>query len=157
MGSYGLTDEVRTLRERMRKFIDEEVVPAEKAIEEEMEDGGDRSQGAMAQLKESAKRQGLWALGHPEEIGGGGLPFMSFVYLNEVIGRSEYGQVAVGSLSMQDSIMLHLYASDARRSAGSSRWWPARSTRRWASPSPRSRAPIPPSCRPRPCSTETSG
>ncbi|MGH0029454.1 MAG: acyl-CoA dehydrogenase family protein [Myxococcota bacterium] len=111
MGSYGLTDDVRALRERMKKFIDEEVIPAEHAIEEETESGGSRSQGTMAKLKESAKAQGLWALGHPEEIGGGGLPFMSFVYLNEIIGRSEYGQVAVGSVSMQDSIMLHLYAN----------------------------------------------
>ena len=106
MGSYGLTDEVRSLRERTRKFIDEEVIPAEPAIEAEAEgrDGKvDRSGGTIGRLKESAKRQGLWALGHPEEIGGGGLPFMSFVYLNEVIGRSEYGQVAVGSVSMQDS------------------------------------------------------
>jgi alkylation response protein AidB-like acyl-CoA dehydrogenase len=118
MGSYGLTDEVRSLRERMRKFIDEEVIPAEPAIEAEAEgrDGKvDRSGGTIGRLKESAKRQGLWALGHPEEIGGGGLPFMSFVYLNEVIGRSEYGQVAVGSVSMQDSIMLHLYANEAQR------------------------------------------
>jgi acyl-CoA dehydrogenase len=60
---------------------------------------------------EEAKRRGLWALGHPAEIGGGGLPFMSFVYLNEIIGRSEYGQIAVGSVSMQDSIMLHLYGT----------------------------------------------
>ena len=29
MGSYGLTDDVRALRERMRKFIDEQVIPAE--------------------------------------------------------------------------------------------------------------------------------
>src|SRR2546430_15480119 len=36
---------------------------------------------------------------------------MPFVYLNEVIGRSHWGQVAVGSLSMQDSIMLHLYGT----------------------------------------------
>ena len=36
---------------------------------------------------------------------------MSFVYLNEIIGRSEYGQIAVGSVSMQDSIMLHLYGT----------------------------------------------
>ena len=47
--------------------------------------------------KAEAKARGLWALGHPKEIGGGGLPFMDFVYLNEIIGRSEYGQVAVGS------------------------------------------------------------
>jgi alkylation response protein AidB-like acyl-CoA dehydrogenase len=40
---------------------------------------------------------------------------MDFVYLNEIIGRSEYGQVAVGSATMQDSIMLHLYASPEQR------------------------------------------
>ena len=74
-----------------------------------------RSTGLMAELKAEAKSRGLWALGHPTEIGGGGLPFMHFVYLNEIIGRSEYGQVAVGSDSMQDSIMLNLYASDAQR------------------------------------------
>jgi acyl-CoA dehydrogenase len=111
MGNYGLSDEVRALRERMRKFIDDEVIPAEPALEEE----GREASETIGRLKESAKRQGLWALGHPEEIGGGGLPFMSFVYLNEVIGRSEYGQIAVGSLSMQDSIMLHLYASKEQR------------------------------------------
>ncbi len=107
MSSHGLTPEVRQLRERMRKFIDEEVVPAEAVLDEE----GERSGEALARLKESAKRQGLWALGHPAEIGGGGLPFMPFVYLNEVIGRSHYGQAAVGTLSMQDSIMLHRFGS----------------------------------------------
>ena len=74
-----------------------------------------RASGRMAELKAEAKRRGLWALGHPKAIGGGGLPFMDFVYLNEIIGRSEYGQVAVGSVSMQDSIMLDLYASPEQR------------------------------------------
>jgi acyl-CoA dehydrogenase len=74
-----------------------------------------RSTGPLAALKAEAKRRGLWALGHPQEIGGGGLPFMDFVYLNEIIGRSEYGQFAVGSVSMQDSIMLNLYASPEQR------------------------------------------
>ena len=110
MGSYGLTDEIRDVRGRMRAFIDGEVVPAEPELEDE-----GRSGEVMAALKASAKRQGLWALGHPVEIGGGGLPFMSFVYLNEIIGRSEYGQVAVGSVSMQDSIMLHLYGNAAQK------------------------------------------
>ena len=107
MSTYGLTSEVRELREPMRKFIQEEVIPAEPLLD--AEDARDRE--VMARLKESAKRQGLWALGHPAEIGGGGLPFMPFVYLNEVIGRSHWGQVAVGTLSMQDSIMLHLFGT----------------------------------------------
>jgi alkylation response protein AidB-like acyl-CoA dehydrogenase len=76
---------------------------------------GRRNRGIIADLKEEAKARGLWALGHPTEIGGGGLPFMDFVYLNEIIGRSEYGQVAVGSATMQDSIMLYLYADEAQR------------------------------------------
>jgi alkylation response protein AidB-like acyl-CoA dehydrogenase len=115
MGSYGLTDDVRALRERMRKFIDEEVTPAEAELEREEADPRAREGGAMARLKRLAKEEGLWALGHPAEIGGGGLPFMPFVYLNEIIGRSHWGQVAVGSVSMQDSIMLHLFGNDAQQ------------------------------------------
>jgi alkylation response protein AidB-like acyl-CoA dehydrogenase len=103
--------EVIEFKERFRRFINKEVIPAEPILDEESE----RSAEVMAELKASAKQQGLWALGHPEEIGGGGLPFMDFVYMNEVIGRSHYGQMAVGSLSMQDSIMLHLFGSEEQK------------------------------------------
>src|SRR5215470_1141465 len=107
MASYGLTDDVRALRERVKKFINEEVISAEPVLMRENEE----ADHILEELKQSAKRQGLWALGHPREIGGGGVPFMSFVYLNEIIGRSHWGQAAVGSLTMQDSIMLHLYGT----------------------------------------------
>ena len=73
-----------------------------------------RSTGPLAALKAEAKRRGLWALGHPQEIGGGGLPFMDFVYLNEIIGRSEYGQFAVGWLS--SGLRPSAFARDAWRS-----------------------------------------
>ena len=96
----------------MKDFIDGDVFAAEPVLEE----GGEQATKALAALKDEAKRRGLWALGHPAEIGGGGLPFMTFVYLNEIIGRSEYGQVAVGSVSMQDSIMLHLYGTAEQKS-----------------------------------------
>ena len=65
-----------------------------------------RTTGPIADLQAEAKARGLWALGHPAEIGGGGLPFMDFVFLNEIIGRSEFGSVAAGTATMQDSIML---------------------------------------------------
>ncbi len=97
----------------MRTFIEDEVVPAEPVLARD----DDASLAAMGDLKQMAKDRALWALGHPAELGGGGLPFMDFVYLNEIIGRSHWGQVAVGSLSMQDSIMLHSYASPAQREA----------------------------------------
>ena len=106
-----LSPELRELKDKMKAFINDVVIPAEPVL---MNDDATAAELAE-ELKQQAKDAGLWALGHPTEIGGGGLPFMDFVYLNEVIGRSHWGQWAVGSLSMQDSIMLHLYASDAQR------------------------------------------
>jgi acyl-CoA dehydrogenase len=107
-----MTSELIELRSRMKSFIDGEVFAAENVLDE----GGDDAAKVLGELKAEAKRRGLWALGHPVEIGGGGLPFMDFVYLNEIIGRSEYGQMAVGSVSMQDSIMLHLYGTEEQKS-----------------------------------------
>jgi alkylation response protein AidB-like acyl-CoA dehydrogenase len=111
MAIYGLDDGTRQLRRRMKDFIDGEVIPAEPILAAE----GAAAEREMARLKRAAKDAKLWALGHPSEIGGGGVPFMQFVYLNEIIGRSHWGQAAVGSLSMQDSIMLHLYGSEDQK------------------------------------------
>src|SRR3954451_17371950 len=107
-----LSPELTDLRQKMKEFIDGEVIPAEPVLL-----GNDPLVAAdkLEELKAEAKRRDLWALGDAAEISGRLLPFMDFVYLNEVIGRSEYGQMAVGSVSMQDSIMLHLYASDEQR------------------------------------------
>jgi len=106
-----LPEELRALKTQLKAFVNEVVIPSEPELMRE----DANSERVAAELKAKAKEAGLWALGHPSEIGGGGLPFMDFVYLNEVIGRSHWGQWAVGSLSMQDSIMLHLYASDEQR------------------------------------------
>ena len=40
---------------------------------------------------------------------------MDYVFVNEVVGRSEVATVALGTHSLQDSIMLHRYASDEWR------------------------------------------
>src|SRR5690242_12192743 len=110
-----MNDDLSKLREAMRSFIDREVIPAEATYGEEQERHGPWRAPVLDGLRESAKRQGLWALGHPSEIGGGGLSFMDFVYLNEIIGRSELGQLAVGSATMQDAVMLHRYGSPEQR------------------------------------------
>ncbi|MEA2209926.1 MAG: acyl-CoA dehydrogenase [Solirubrobacteraceae bacterium] len=99
------------LRARMREFIDGEVIPAEPVLDRDDE----AARAELARLKDAAKGAGLWALGHPEEIGGGGLDLASFVQLNEIIGRSEWGQWAVGSVTMQDAIMLHMHGSPEQR------------------------------------------
>jgi acyl-CoA dehydrogenase len=110
-----MSDDLSQLRSRLRRFIDDEVIPAEPVFFEQQEETGFWRTPVLERLRASARASGLWALGHPSEIGGGGLSFMEFVYLNEIIGRSELGQLAVGSASMQDSIMLHRYGSDEQK------------------------------------------
>ena len=75
----------------MRRFIDDEVIAAEPEFFAQQERTGFAAAPVLEPLQADAKAEGLWALGHPKEIGGGGLPFMDFVYVNEVIGRSEHG------------------------------------------------------------------
>jgi len=110
-----VNDELRELRARLRRFIDDEVIPAEPVFFEQQEEHGFWKAPVLDGLRASAKAQGLWALGHPKEIGGGGVSFMDFVYLNEVIGRSELAQLAVGSASMQDCHMFHLYGTPGQK------------------------------------------
>lgn len=104
-----MTEEVRTLRESVRRFLDDEVIPVEDRVL--AHDGEELMRDLMA----SAKQRGLWALGHPEEIGGGGLPFLDYVYVNEVIGRSEAAMVALGTHTLQDALMLHKFGTDDQR------------------------------------------
>ncbi|WP_327092879.1 acyl-CoA dehydrogenase family protein [Nonomuraea sp. NBC_01738] len=106
--SFAVPDSVRPVRDAVHAFMTERVEPAEPALH-----AGDIS--VLRELREEAKRAGLWALGHPKELGGGGLPFLDYVYVNEVQGRSEFGQIALGTYTLQDSLMLHEHASTAQR------------------------------------------
>jgi acyl-CoA dehydrogenase len=109
--SFAVPEHVRPIRGKVRDFIDQNIIPVEPILD----DGGPERIEIFRDLMDKAKKEGLWALGHPEEIGGGGLPFLDYVYVNEIIGRSEYALVALGTHSLQDSIMLKLYASDEWR------------------------------------------
>ncbi|OLT24733.1 acyl-CoA dehydrogenase [Actinomadura sp. CNU-125] len=104
---FPVPDRVRDVRDAVHAFMTERVEPAEDVLNA----GGDAAREAIARLQREAKDAGLWALGHPTELGGGGLPFLDYVYVNEVQGRSEWGQVALGTFTLQDSLMLHKYAS----------------------------------------------
>ena len=95
-------------RARVKRFVEERVYPAEAVL-----DSGtpEAARAQLGELMAAAKAEGLWALGHPVAIGGQGMPFMDYVHVNEVIGRSQHAMVALGTHSLQDSIMLDLYAA----------------------------------------------
>ena len=113
MLNLSIPEHVEPLRNKALHFIEREIYPVEAEL---LSDKVSSRRGQlMRSLMDKAKAEGLWALGHPEEIGGGGLPFMDYVFVNEVVGHSEVAMVALGTHSLQDSIMLHRYASDEWR------------------------------------------
>ena len=104
-----MSDEIdwTKMRGRMKEFIEQVVYPLEQGFDKDTPE----SQAALAAVQQQAKDAGLWALGHPKDVGGQGMPFMDYVHVNEVIGRSHLGSDAVGSNTLQDTIMLQLCAS----------------------------------------------
>ena len=107
--NLSIPEHIQPLRNKVLQFIEQEVYPVEKELLENKVSS--RRGSVLRGLMDKAKAEGMWALGHPEEIGGGGLPFMDYVFINEVVGRSEIAMVALGTHSLQDSIMLHRYAN----------------------------------------------
>jgi alkylation response protein AidB-like acyl-CoA dehydrogenase len=109
--SFDVPDHVRPIRTDVLRFMTELVEP----MEHELHADGIGPGGRLAELQAEAKARGLWALGHPTDLGGGGLPFMDYVFVNEVQGRSTFGQFALGSFTLQDSLMLHRHASGPQK------------------------------------------
>ena len=103
--------EVQDLRNRVSGFLNELIYPNEKILEK----GDAESSRTLKSIQAEAKKRGLWALGLPKDIGGGGLGFMPYVFVNEIVGRSEYAIVALGTHSAQDATMLNLYAHPDQR------------------------------------------
>lgn len=111
MSGFEVPSHVRPVRDQVLAFMTERVEPAEPLLHL----GGDQAAALLVGLQQQAKDEGLWALGHPAELGGGGMPFADYVYVNEVQGRSEYGQLALGTFTLQDSLMLQAHASDSQK------------------------------------------
>lgn len=111
MHQFAVPEHVRPIRDRVFAFMIDHVEPAEA----ELSAGDERAEALLRDLQRRAKDEGLWALGHPAELGGGGMPFGDYVYVNEVQGRSAFGQLALGTFTLQDSLMLHAHASQRQR------------------------------------------
>ena len=109
--SFEVPEHVRPIRARVKRFIEERIYPVEQSLDR----GDQESRSILRGLMAEAKKEALWALGHPKEIGGGGLPFLDYVYVNEIVGRSDHAMIALGTHSLQDSIMLNLHASSEWR------------------------------------------
>ena len=83
--------------EELAAFMDERVVPAEAVYAEQLRAAGDphAHPPVMEELKEEARRRGLWNLFHPDPDHGPGLTNVEYAPLAELTGRSPIGPEAV--------------------------------------------------------------
>jgi alkylation response protein AidB-like acyl-CoA dehydrogenase len=84
-----IPEEVLELRSTLRDFIDREIRPIEEAHRQEIHETG-TFEGAKAErlkLRRRSAELGFWTLHMPEEVGGGGLPYLAQVVLHEEASR----------------------------------------------------------------------
>jgi acyl-CoA dehydrogenase len=89
--NFELSAKAKELREELITFMDERVYPAEAVYEQQISDAGDphHHPQVMEELKEEARRRGLWNLFLPHQtVWGGGLSNLDYAPLAEVTGRS---------------------------------------------------------------------
>lgn len=87
-GAWELPEELQQLRDTVRRFVREQVVPREEALPH---DSPGLPHEELAALQERAQALGLWALQVPEEFGGPGLNVLGQVVVAEEAARCRLG------------------------------------------------------------------
>jgi acyl-CoA dehydrogenase len=94
--------EAKEVRERVRKFVHEVVIPAEAELEtREYKD-------VLAELRAKARSQGLWCPFIPPEYGGMGLGPLANALVQMELGESYLGALALNTQGPDDATMLTL-------------------------------------------------
>lgn len=81
---FELPDELKALRDDVRRFVDEELIP----IELETSGEGKVAPALRAQLEAKAKALGLWQVDVPREFGGRGFGLLANVVVWSEMGRT---------------------------------------------------------------------
>jgi acyl-CoA dehydrogenase len=85
---FTLPDELRVLRDQVRRFVREEIVPLEQTLDP---DAPDIPREHFERLSAKTKAAGLWALGIPVEHGGGGMDTFAMCVVLEEMAQHRMG------------------------------------------------------------------
>jgi acyl-CoA dehydrogenase len=91
---YTLPEELQRLREYVRRFVRDEIIPVEQTIDP---DAPELPAEDFKRLSEKTKAAGLWALGAPQEYGGAGLDTFSQCVLYEEMSQHRMGLYVPGA------------------------------------------------------------
>jgi acyl-CoA dehydrogenase len=113
---FSLTPEIENLRQRLRSFVETEIMPLE-GDPASYDDHENISLEKLAPLRVKARAAGLWALQMPKARGGQGLNVAGMAACYEEMGRSIFGPVVFNCAAPDDGnmILLEKVATDAQK------------------------------------------
>jgi acyl-CoA dehydrogenase len=87
---FELSEEHRMIKDLVRRFVEDELMPLEATVLEREASGGPTALTAEEQAKidKVSRELGLWGLDAPEDVGGIDLPAVALVGVNEELGRT---------------------------------------------------------------------
>ncbi|MEE2745750.1 MAG: acyl-CoA dehydrogenase family protein [Pseudomonadota bacterium] len=104
---FSLSPEVEAYRTRITSFVQNEVIPLEND-RRNLDEHEMISEETLKIIREKAKKEGLWALQMPTELGGGGLDNVGMAACYEEMARSPFGPVVFNSAAPDDGNMMVL-------------------------------------------------
>jgi len=102
---FEIPAEAKAIRERVRKWVHEECIPAEKRLVDK-----ESFKTVLAELRDKARAQGLWLPFIPKEYGGMGLGPLANALVQMELGESHLGALSMNSQGPDDATMLTLLA-----------------------------------------------
>src|SRR5271156_3855287 len=101
---FEIPKEAKEVRERVRRWVQDECIPAEKQLHERP------YKEVLGELRKKAREQGLWLPFIPKEYGGMGLGPLANALVQMELGQSHLGALSVNSQGPDDATILTLLA-----------------------------------------------
>jgi len=102
---FEIPDEAKAMRKRVRKWVHDECIPAEKRLID-----GEDYKTVLGELRTKARAQGLWLPFIPKEHGGMGLGPLANALVQMELGESHLGALSMNSQGPDDATILTLLA-----------------------------------------------
>src|SRR5437868_1584623 len=100
---FEIPAEAKAIRERIRKWVHDECLPAEQRLLK-----GEDYKTVLAELRTKARAQGLWCPFIPKEHGGMGLGPLANALVQMELGESHLGALSMNTQGPDDATMLTL-------------------------------------------------
>jgi len=98
---FEIPDEAKEVRERVRKWVHDECIPAEKKVKDR-----ESFDKVLKELRTKARSQGLWCPFIPKEYGGMGLGPLANALVQMELGESYLGALSMNTQGPDDATMM---------------------------------------------------